>query len=42
MIDEKYRYSALTEKIIGCAMTIHKELGNGFQKKSIKEHYLLN
>lgn len=32
MIDEKYRYSELTSKIIGCAMSIHKTLGNGFQE----------
>ena len=31
MINEKYKYSALTEKIIGCAMEVHKILGNGFQ-----------
>ena len=32
MIDEKYKYSELTSKIIGCAMTVHKALGNGFQE----------
>lgn len=32
MINEKYKYSELTSKIIGCAMTIHKTLGNGFQE----------
>ena len=32
MIDEQYKYSALTSKIIGCAMTVHKALGNGFQE----------
>jgi len=32
MIKEEYKYSALTEKIIGCAMTVHKVLGNGFQE----------
>jgi len=31
-IDEKYRHSALTSKIIGCAMEVHKQLGNGFQE----------
>ena len=32
MINEKYKYSDLTSKIIGCAMTVHKTLGNGFQE----------
>jgi GxxExxY protein len=32
MISEQYKYSALTAKIIGCAMTVHKTLGNGFQE----------
>ena len=32
MIDEKYKYSKLTETIIGCAMEVHKILGNGFQE----------
>ncbi len=33
MIKEEYKYSALTAKIIACAMTVHKFLGNGFQEK---------
>ena len=32
MINEQYKYSELTSKIIGCAMTVHKILGNGFQE----------
>jgi GxxExxY protein len=32
MIDEKYKYSELTAKIIGCAMEVHRILGNGFQE----------
>ncbi len=32
MINEKYKYSDLTSKIIGSAMTVHKALGNGFQE----------
>jgi GxxExxY protein len=29
---EQYKYSDLTGKIIGCAMEVHKLLGNGFQE----------
>jgi GxxExxY protein len=32
MIKEQYKYSELTAKIIGCAMEVHKRLGNGFQE----------
>jgi GxxExxY protein len=32
VIDGQYKYSELTAKIIGCAMTVHKTLGNGFQE----------
>jgi GxxExxY protein len=32
MVNEQYKYSELTGKIIGCAMTVHKVLGNGFQE----------
>ena len=32
MIKEQYKYSELTSKIIGCANTVHKKLGNGFQE----------
>lgn len=32
MINELYKYSELTSRIIGCAMTVHKALGNGFQE----------
>ena len=29
---EEYLHQELTSKIIGCAMTVHKILGNGFQE----------
>ena len=32
MVNDQYKYSELTSKIIGCAMTVHKALGNGFQE----------
>jgi GxxExxY protein len=32
MIKEQYKYSELTSRIIGCAMEVHKRLGNGFQE----------
>ncbi|MDR3625891.1 MAG: GxxExxY protein [Ignavibacteriaceae bacterium] len=32
MINELYKYSELTSRIIGCAMTVHKALGSGFQE----------
>ena len=32
MIKEQYKYSELTSKIIGCSITVHKTLGNGFQE----------
>jgi len=32
MINENYKYSELTSKIIKCAMTVHSTLGNGFQE----------
>ena len=32
MIKPEYKYSELTAKIIGCAIEVHKRLGNGFQE----------
>ena len=32
MIKPEYKYSKLTGKIIGCAIEVHKFLGNGFQE----------
>ena len=32
MVNEEYKHSALTSKIIGCAMAVHKTLSCGFQE----------
>ena len=32
MIDDRYKYSEETSKIIGCAIEVHTQLGNGFQE----------
>ncbi|MGD9929585.1 MAG: GxxExxY protein [Mangrovibacterium sp.] len=32
LIKEEYPESKLTAKIIGCAMEVHRHLGNGFQE----------
>ena len=32
LVNEKYKYSDLTAKIIGAAMEVHRILGNGFQE----------
>ena len=45
MIKEEYKYSALTSKIIGCAIEVHKFLGNGFQEviyqRALEEEFIL-
>ncbi|AQG82273.1 GxxExxY protein [Spirosoma montaniterrae] len=32
MIDDRYKYSELTWRVNGCAMEVHRRLGNGFQE----------
>ena len=32
MVNENYKHSELTAKVIGCAMRVHGALGNGFQE----------
>ena len=32
IVNEDYKYSSITGKIIGCAMEVHRYLGNGFQE----------
>ncbi len=32
MVNENYKYSELTGRIIKCAMEVHSEIGNGFQE----------
>lgn len=32
LVNENYKHSELTGKIIGCAMKVHATLGNGFQE----------
>ena len=45
MIDNKYKHSDLTAKIIGCAIEVHKTLGNGFQEviyqRALSEEFTL-
>jgi GxxExxY protein len=32
IINEEYKHSELTSRIIGCCMEVHPEIGNGFQE----------
>src|SRR5258707_14732910 len=32
MVNPEYKFSDLTEKIIGCCMKVHNKLGNGLQE----------
>src|ERR1700712_4269581 len=46
MIKEQYKYSDITEKIIGCAIEVHKILGNGFQEviyqKALEKEFIMH
>jgi len=37
MIDNRYKYSELTEKIIGCAIEVHKHLGPGLLESAYED-----
>jgi GxxExxY protein len=37
MIDSRYKYSDLTEKIIGCAIEVHRQLGPGLLESAYEE-----
>lgn len=45
IVNEKYKYSEVTGKVIGCAMEVHKHLGNGFQEviyqRALEEEFIL-
>lgn len=41
MINIQYAESELTGKIIGCAMEVHKALGNGFQEKIYQKAFAI-
>ncbi len=32
MIKPEYKYSEITERIIGCAMKVHSKMGNGYRE----------
>jgi len=37
MINENYKYSDITNKIIGCAIEVHKQLGPGLLESAYEE-----
>jgi GxxExxY protein len=45
MINEQYKYSDITAKIIGCAIEVHKILGNDFQEviyqRALEKEFML-
>ncbi len=45
IVNDKYKYSELTGKIIGCSMEVHKILGNGFPEviyqRALEEEFIL-
>ena len=42
MIREDYKYSDITEKIIGCAMKVHRQMRNGFPEMIYHDAWLLS
>ena len=44
-IKEQYKYSDITAKVIGCAIEVHKILGNGFQEviyqRALEKEFML-
>jgi GxxExxY protein len=45
-MSEEYKYKVMTHSIIGCAMEVHKALGNGFQEviyqRALEIEFVLN
>lgn len=42
MVKEEYKYSEITERVIGCSMRVHSTLGNGFQEVIYQIGLLIN
>jgi len=41
MLDEQYKHSDITEKIISAAYNVHKQLGFGFLEKVYKNALMI-